>query len=206
VTSIVGIRSFWLTFNGEAAHAGTKPMNKRRDAFWGAAAFAQRARDVIIADFHPGVINFGMIENKPGAFNIVPAQSKIAVEFRHGEPDLLDAMETAILEQAHITADEFQLEVDVQKLDSLSPAPMSEVFVQAIEAASDTLELSYTRLLSFAGHDAQSLAAVTQSAMFFVPSVDGISHNPKEYTKSDDCVNAANVMLQTILQIAKDNE
>jgi beta-ureidopropionase / N-carbamoyl-L-amino-acid hydrolase len=65
--------------------------------------------------------------------------------------------------------------------------------------------LSHKQLLSFAGHDAQSLAAITNAVMFFVPSVDGISHNPKEFTSDSDCVNAANVMLHTILQIAEQN-
>jgi N-carbamoyl-L-amino-acid hydrolase len=79
---------------------------------------------------------------------------------------------------------------------------MSDTFVAAIETASAKLGLAHTRLLSFAGHDAQSFAHVTNSAMFFVPSVEGISHNPQEYTKPDDCVNAANVLLQTVLTIA----
>ncbi|MDQ7024307.1 MAG: Zn-dependent hydrolase [Anaerolineae bacterium] len=203
VTSIVGIRSYWMTFAGEAAHAGTKPMDKRRDAFWGAAAFALRAQEMIMADFHPGVVNFGQIHLAPSAFNIVPAEVRLAVEFRHGNREELDNMETALLEQAHLAADEYGLELDAERGDSLRPAPMSDSFVNAIEAAAEKLGLSRTRLLSFAGHDAQSFAIVTNSAMFFVPSVDGISHNPKEYTKPDDCVNAANVMLQAVLEIAK---
>jgi beta-ureidopropionase / N-carbamoyl-L-amino-acid hydrolase len=202
VTSIVGIRSYWMTFKGEAAHAGTKPMDKRRDAFWGASAFALWAKDRIMADFHPGVVNFGRIHLEPGAFNIVPAEVKLAVEFRHGEITQLDAMETAILEQAHLAAQEYGLQLEAETGDSLLPAPMADSFVTAIETASEKLGLSHTRLLSFAGHDAQSFAHVTNSAMFFVPSVNGISHNPLEYTKPDDCVNAANVMLQAVLEIA----
>lgn len=206
VTSIVGIRSYWMTFTGEAAHAGTKPMDKRRDAFWGASAFALRAKDTIMADFHPGVVNFGRVHIAPGAFNIVPAEVRLAVEFRHGDRGQLDAMETALLEQAHLAAEEYDLELDTERGDSLPPAPMSDSFVTALEAASGKLDLSHSRLLSFAGHDTQSFAQVTNSAMFFVPSVDGISHNPKEYTQPDDCVNAANVMLQTVLEIAKSME
>ncbi|MEO1290489.1 MAG: M20/M25/M40 family metallo-hydrolase, partial [Chloroflexota bacterium] len=76
-----------------------------------------------------------------------------------------------------------------------------ETFVDAVEVACETLGLSHTQLLSFAGHDAQSMAKVTDSVMFFVPSVDGISHNPREFTHDADCVNAANVMLQTILAL-----
>ena len=202
VTSIVGIRSYWMTFKGEAAHAGTKPMDKRRDAFWGASAFALRAKDRIMADFHPGVINFGRIHLEPGAFNIVPAEVKLAVEFRHGDIAQLDAMENAILELVHQTAQEYGLELETERGDSVAPALMAAALVTALETAADKLSLSHTRLLSFAGHDAQSFAHVTNSAMFFVPSVNGISHNPQEYTEPDDCVNAANVMLQAVLEVA----
>lgn len=202
VTSIVGIRSYWLTFKGEAAHAGTKPMDKRRDAFWGAAAFALSARGKVMTDFHPGVVNFGRIQLLPGAFNIVPNEVKLGMEFRHGDLPLLDEMETVLLEQAQLVAAEYSLELDIERSDRVTPAPMAESFVSALETASDKLGLSHTRLLSFAGHDAQALAQITQSAMFFVPSVAGISHNPHEFTRADDCINAANVLLQTVLEIA----
>jgi beta-ureidopropionase / N-carbamoyl-L-amino-acid hydrolase len=203
VTSIVGIRSYWLTFKGAAAHAGTQPMNQRRDAFWGAAAFALQARKIIMADFHPGVVNFGQIQLLPGAFNIVPNEVRLGMEFRHGAVAQLDNMATVLLELAQRIAAEYNLELAAERGDSLPPAPMSAAFVTALETAADKLGLTHTRLLSFAGHDAQSLAQVTQSAMFFVPSVGGISHNPQELTHADDCVNAANVLLHAVLEIAR---
>lgn len=205
VTSIVGIRSFWLNFQGEAAHAGTKPMNKRKDAFWGAADFALKARETIIHDFHPGVVNFGEILLEPSAFNIVPKTAKLGVEFRHGAEDSLAAMDEILLKLAHESAEKYNLQLEVIRMHDIKPALMTDHFVNALENAADALDLSHKQLLSFAGHDAQSLATITNAVMFFVPSVDGISHNPKEYTKDADCVNAANVMLHTILQIAERN-
>lgn len=201
VTSIVGIRSMWVTFSGEAAHAGTMPMDKRKDAFWGAAQFALKARDIIIQDFQPGVVNFGDVEIEPAAFNIVPERVNIGVEFRHGDVDSLDRMEAMILDIAQETAQKLDLTVSARKLHDIQPAPMDTHFVTAVDAACDTLGLSHTQLLSFAGHDAQSMAQITKSVMFFVPSVDGISHNPREFTRDADCINAANVMLHTILQL-----
>jgi hydantoinase/carbamoylase family amidase len=203
VTSIVGIHSLWMNFHGEAAHAGTKPMAKRKDAFWGAADFALKAREVIMRDFHPGVINFGEIQLEPGAFNIVPSSAQLAVEFRHGDANSLDAMDEVLLKLAQTSAKAYDLQLDVTRMHNIKPAPMSDSFVKAIEDAANTLHLSHKQLLSFAGHDAQSLAAISNAVMFFVPSVDGISHNPKEFTKNSDCINAANVMLYSILQIAE---
>lgn len=206
VTSIVGIRSLWLNFHGEAAHAGTKPMDKRKDAFWGAADFALKARDIVMRDFHPGVVNFGEIHLQPGAFNIVPQTAQLGVEFRQGDGDSLDAMDDMLLSLAEESAEEYGLKLTTQRMHDIKPAPMRDTFVKAVETAANELGLSHKQLLSFAGHDAQSLAAVTNAVMFFVPSVDGISHNPKEYTQDADCINAANVMLHSILQLAKQHQ
>lgn len=202
VTSIVGIRSYWLHFHGEAAHAGTQSMEKRRDAFWGAAAFVGRAREYILRDYLPGVVNFGQIKLTPGAFNIVPKTASLAMEFRHGEATLLNAMERDLLALAEDSAEDFHLTLTHEYVSDIAPAPMTPAFVDAVETAAGRLGLSSTRLMSFAGHDAQSLAGHTQSVMFFVPSVGGVSHNPREYTTPDDCVNAANVILHSVLEIA----
>ena len=202
VSSIVGIRSLWLTFKGEAAHAGTMPMAKRKDAFWGAAQFALSAKEQVMQDFHPGVVNFGDIEIAPGAFNIVPDEVKLGVEFRHGSNETLAKMESMLLNLAQETADNMDLGLSITRMHDIHAAPMSDSYIEAVENACDQLSLKYTRLLSFAGHDAQSMAQIGNSVMYFVPSVDGISHNPKEYTRDADCINAANVMLHTILQLA----
>jgi beta-ureidopropionase / N-carbamoyl-L-amino-acid hydrolase len=198
VQSIVGVRSFWLAFTGEAAHAGTKPMAARRDAMWGASAFVQQARERIMQDYHPGVVNFGNIQLEPGAFNIVPREVRLALEFRHGDLQQLDAMQETLLDTAEQCAREYGLALTVQPVDDCPPAPMAETLIQTVERAADACGLSHTRLMSFAGHDAQSLAQVTPSVMFFVPSVGGISHNPLEYTVPNDCVHAAEVMMEAV--------
>ena len=202
VTSVVGIRSFWLTFTGQAAHAGTMPMHKRRDAFWGASSFAQSARIRVMDEFTPGVVNIGQVELSPGAFNIVPQEAKLALEFRHGDEVLLDQMQHVLLQLAAQIGQEYDLDVEAQPANQIVSAKMDETIVVHIEAAAQTLALPSKRLMSFAGHDTQSMSRHVPSAMFFVPSVDGISHHPAELTHSHDCVNAANVLLHTILKIA----
>lgn len=203
VTGIVGIRSFWLTFKGEAAHAGTRPMADRRDAFWGASDFMQAARQLVQGRFYPGVVNCGRIALEPGGFNIVPASAKIALEFRHGTEAQLDQLEASLLSLAHQAAQVHQLEVEIQPLDQVRAAPAAEKVMLAIESAADELALSHTRLLSFAGHDTQAISPFIPAAMLFVPSINGVSHNPKELTKPQDCVNGANVILHTLLRLSK---
>lgn len=202
VTAIVGIRGMWLTFKGEAAHAGTQAILDRKDAMLGASHFTIAARQLVLDQYLPGVVNVGHIELKPGAFNIVPAEVTLAVEFRHGDADILEAMKLDLETIARNTAEKLGLEVEVAHIENASPAPMSDTMMKYLENACDTVGCSHTRLMSFAGHDSQNMAPITDSAMFFVPSQDGISHNPMEYTTPEDCVNAANVMLQTVLNIA----
>ena len=203
VSSIVGIRSMWMKFQGEAAHAGTMPMAKRKDAFWGASEFAQLAKAKIMQLYTPGVVNFGTVDVQPGAFNIVPETVSVAVEFRHGTEDDLDVMEADLKDLAQQVAEMNQLQVEVVPVGQMKSAQMDDDVQQKFEQASEDLGLSSTRLLSFAGHDPQSLADLIPCGMIFVPSVDGISHNPKEFSTDDDCVNGANVLLNTVLSFAE---
>lgn len=203
VDEIVGIQWYWLKFIGEAAHSGTKPMADRKDANWGASLFAQRAKDIVKNDFFPGVLNCGQAQFNPGAFNIVPAEVQLGLEIRHGSREKLDQMEQTILALAKDCAQEFGLGLEVEPVTKVSPAPMSEHVMTNIEKAASDLGLSHTRLMSFAGHDTQSLSEVMPAAMFFVPSVNGISHNPKEFTHDEDVGNAGNVMLNSLINLAQ---
>lgn len=203
VTSIVGIRSFWLDFEGQAAHAGTTPMDKRDDALWGAASFVLQAKKLVMAQFSPGVVNCGQLVVQPGSFNIVPANVRLSLEFRHGSEDILDEMETALLNLAANIADQHHLALSTEATGNCIAAPMNPQLIQAVEQAATQLELRHTRLLSLAGHDAQTLSPFTPSVLYFVPSVDGISHNPREYTRDEDVINGANVLLHALLILAE---
>ncbi len=201
VNAIVGIRSIHVEFRGEAAHAGTKPMALRRDALWGAATFALRARDHVMRKYSPGVCNVGVISAKPGAFNIVPAEVYCALEFRHGSEPEMDAMQADLIGLLETCAAEFGLSVSYEATPPVISATMSESVMAAIESAADKLNLSHERMLSFAGHDTQNVATIAPAAMYFVPSVKGISHNPNELTSDADCVKGANLMLHTLLEL-----
>jgi N-carbamoyl-L-amino-acid hydrolase len=201
VTAIVGIRSYWLRFLGQAAHAGTTPMDARADAMWGAAAFVQSARDLVMAHFSPGVVNCGQIQVRPGAFNIVPAEVHLALELRHGSGARLDDMEDALFDLAEELAQAHGLTLERELVAQCIAAPLNEGVMGAIERAASRLSLSHRRLMSFAGHDTQVMSAITPSAMLFVPSVGGTSHNPREFTRPEDVVNGANTLLHTLLEM-----
>ena len=203
VTNIVGIRDYWLVFDGQANHSGTTPMDQRADALWGAAAFVEGARDLVMNRFSPGVVNCGNLTISPGAHNIVPGQARLALEFRHGTRKQLDEMETALFTLARQVADQRKLRLSIETLGHVEPAELDTHVITTIEKAADTLDLSHTRLMSFAGHDTQNISRFTPSGMFFVPSVNGLSHNPDEFTLPQDVINGANVLLHALLELSQ---
>jgi beta-ureidopropionase / N-carbamoyl-L-amino-acid hydrolase len=205
VTSIVGVRAFWLNFTGFASHAGTTPMLERKDALWGAAEFVQRGKLLVIDHFLPGVMNCGIIQAHPAAFNIIPDKVELALEFRHGTEEELDTMQTELFALAHQIAAHYDLGLIIESAGKYAAAPMADHIIQTIEDTAQRLGLTHTRLMSFAGHDPQSMSKVIPAGMLFVPSVNGVSHNPKEFTHPHDVVNGANVLLNVALALAGGN-
>jgi beta-ureidopropionase / N-carbamoyl-L-amino-acid hydrolase len=202
VTAIVGIWSYHLSFIGKADHAGTTTMEDRRDASLGASAFTLAAREMVMRDFPNSVVNVGKMEFVPGAFNIVPSQVDVSLEFRSPEEEEFNRLDKALLELARSEAARFGLDLQTEFLGKHSPSLMDADVRGAFAEACDALGLSHMPLPSGAGHDAQSLADLCPVCMIFVPSVDGASHSPREFTKWDDCVNGANVLLQAALRLA----
>jgi N-carbamoyl-L-amino-acid hydrolase len=204
VTSIVGIRGFNLHYIGRADHAGTTPMACRRDATQGAAAFAMACRELVMGKYPDGVVNVGNMIFSPGVFNVVPRQVSVALEFRAGDDRVLDDMEEALIQLARHQADRFGLEIRIEQIDHNLPIALDTHMQALVKVSCETLGLSYTPIASGAGHDAMHLARVCPVGMIFIPSVEGISHSPKELSLSEDCINGANVLLQAVTRLALD--
>lgn len=202
VSAIVGIGSYRLSFIGRADHAGTATMDDRLDASLGASAFTLAARELVMKDFPGCVVNVGKMDFAPGAFNIVPARVEIALEFRSPTQTDFDKMDAALISLAKEQASRFGLELKIEFLGKHFPTPMSDVVQRAYAKACDELGLTHVPLTSGAGHDAQSLADLCPVGMIFVPSVGGASHSPREFTKWEDCINGANVLLHAALKMA----
>jgi N-carbamoyl-L-amino-acid hydrolase len=204
VTGIAGIASCWLTFTGRADHAGTTPLDHRADALRGVAEFVRQARELVMNRFPGGVMNCGTVEVSPGAFNIVPERARLAVEFRHHDSQIMEAMREALVNLALHVVEIEGLGLEVEQVGIEPPATMHREIIDAINAACQTLGFRHMHLVSYAGHDTQVMAGITQAGMFFVPSVGGASHSPRELTRDDDCINAANVLLHTVLRLASE--
>lgn len=206
VTSIVGIGSSVLTFIGRSDHAGTTSMEDRLDAAQGASAFILVIRDILHESFLQCVANVGKIDLKPGAFNIVPAEAILSLEYRAPEAHTLNRLGQALIERARSEANRFGLGLEVEELGEYPPSPMNEEICSVIADAADSLGLNHVPLVSMAGHDAQSLAGLCPVGMIFVPSVDGASHSSREFTTWENCIHGANTLLQATLRLALNND
>jgi beta-ureidopropionase / N-carbamoyl-L-amino-acid hydrolase len=176
-------------------------MDERLDASLGAGAFTLAARELVMKDFPDCVVNIGDMQFSPGAFNIVPARVDLSLEFRSAQEEEFQRLDGALLETAQRAAKQFGLELQVESLGRHSPSIMDPQIQSAFADACDGLGLSHLSLASGAGHDGQSFDGVCPAGMIFVPSRDGASHSAREFTEWQDCVDGANVLLQTVLRL-----
>lgn len=202
VTHILGKCSYRLTFKGRADHAGTTPMAQRFDALQGACAFTLAVRETVLQEFLNCVANVGNLHCYPGAFNIVPGEVIVSLEFRAMTQSQLDGLRTALLHQAEIAAKRFSLSLTADLLYEHQAAIMHEHVQNRFRQVCERLNLSYREMVSGSGHDGQSLSDRCPVGMIFIPSVNGVGHSPHELSHWHDCVNGANVLLQTTLLMA----
>lgn len=202
VEGIVGIRWWEVTVEGEANHAGTTPMNRRRDAMVTAAEFTLAVNRIASEIEGRQVATVGRIEALPGAPNVIPGRVVMSLEIRDLDAAKMQRVFDLIEAEARRIAGRRSTPIRFEEVDGASPpAPTDERMRDIIAAAADGLGLSYRRMPSGAGHDAQDLALIAPTGMIFVPSVDGISHSPQEFTSARDMANGASVLLHTVLAV-----
>ena len=203
VDSIVGIRRTRVRFVGQADHAGTTPMERRRDAFLGAAEYALRARDLVVKHGEGrSVTNVGVVGIHPGVSNIVPGRAEIVHGMRAADGAVLESLARRCAALAQRVAARRQLAVEMRPLSVTEPAACAPRVQSAVEAACKMLGLGWQRLYSAAGHDAQNLAAITEAGMIFIPSLGGRSHRVDERSDWDAIERGANVLLHALLALA----
>ena len=204
VEGIVGIRRFRLTFIGEPDHAGATPMARRKDSFLAAADYALRARDhVVRKGSGRSVTNFGHIEIAPGVSNIVPARTTVLQEMRELDAGILARLDRECLALARSVAERRGCRVRVERVSRNQGVRCAPRVMRAVADACDALGLRHRQMPSAAGHDAQNLAHVTDSGMLFIPSMGGRSHRPDEMSHWKDIERGTNVLLHTLLRLAR---
>jgi beta-ureidopropionase / N-carbamoyl-L-amino-acid hydrolase len=206
VTNIVGRSTLQVTFLGQAGHSGTTAREQRRDALQGAAYFIMMAHQHVRETYAEGIFNCGNISVKPGAYNIIPEQAILTVECRHVDEAVLAEMEETVAMLARACANDYLLSAHTKRLIHMPAAKMAERCMSAVERSAAYFGLPQMRMVSYAGHDAQIISSVTDAGMIFIPSLGGISRNPREFSRWEDVVMGANVLLRTILDLALNGE
>ena len=203
VEGIVAIDRYDVGIRGFANHAGTTPMPQRRDALVAASHLTIAVNEIVRREAGRQVGTVGQMEVTPNAPNVVPGLVKLTVELR----DLASAKIVKLAEQIRTLAGEIAsqtgTEIDMRPAAHHSAALATPEVQASIEAAAARLGLQTRRLPSGAGHDAQMMATLGPMGMIFVPSVGGISHAPKEFSRWEDCARGADVLLDTVLAWAK---
>ena len=201
VEGIVGINWWEVTIEGFANHAGTTPMNQRHDALLAAAKYIEAVNRIVTSVPGRQVGTVGRIQAQPGAFNVIPGKVTTTLELRD-----LDAAKVQQLFE-RIKAEVSQIEAasgtkfEFKQVNRSQPALTDERFRKAIGDTAKELGLTTKLMPSGAGHDAQEIAELGPIGMIFVPSRDGISHSPREFSKAEDITNGVNVLLQTVLKL-----
>lgn len=202
VESVQGINWHAFTLKGTSNHAGVTPMDHRRDAGYVAAAIAQHVRS-IGRTIERQRATVGALTVEPGYTNIIPDRATLRIDLRNPDAGRLDEARARLLAFAREAATGENVELHHEQLSWIDPVQFDPDVVEAVEQAADRLGYSHRRMVSGAGHDAQQMAAKAPSAMIFVPSVGGISHNPDEYTRPEDVEAGANVLLHALLTLAE---
>lgn len=202
VEGIVGIGWWDVTVTGVANHAGTTPMDLRNDALLAAAELTLAINQA--ATSMPGgqVATVGRIAAQPGAPNVIPGRVDMSLEIRDLDQTVIDTLFNRVQQQAVRISKTNGITISFKPIDVASPpAPTDPRMRDIIAAAAEQHGLRYRLMPSGAGHDAQDMVYIAPTGMIFVPSRDGISHSPDEFTAAQDIADGADVLLSTVLSI-----
>jgi N-carbamoyl-L-amino-acid hydrolase len=201
VTGIVGISLRTCTATGFANHAGTTPMNRRKDALAAASRAVLAVRDEVRAESGRQVGTVGWMKIEPGASNVIPGRVTFPVELRDLDAEKINRVAERILQRFKTIGQEENVEISCTKPDFHAPALTTKAFQEAIRSSARDVGLETLDLPSGAGHDAQNVARFAPVGMIFVPSREGISHSPFEYTSPEQAANGAEVLYRTLLKL-----
>ncbi|NIM91907.1 MAG: hydantoinase/carbamoylase family amidase [Candidatus Aminicenantes bacterium] len=202
VEGIVGINWWDVTIDGFSNHAGTTPMDRRQDALLAAAQLILAVNRVVTSVPGRQVGTVGRIKAEPGAANVIPGRVVMSLELRDLSAKKIYSLYGQIEEEAKAIAEKTDTKIMFSPIEATAvPAPTDPRVREVITDSARRLGLTSMFMPSGAGHDAQEMAKIAPTGMIFVPSVGGISHSPREFTRAKDMVNGVNVLLQAILKI-----
>jgi N-carbamoyl-L-amino-acid hydrolase len=175
-------------------------MDQRQDALLGAARLVEAVNRVVLSIPGSQVATVGRIQASPGAPNVIPGEVIMSIEIRALEMDRIQEVMDGIRRDAEVIGEESGTPVEFSEFYLSAAAPTDERFRRWVEEGAQGLGLTHRRMPSGAGHDAQAVAHFAPIGMVFIPSVDGLSHHPDEYSRPEDIEAGVNVLLGALLR------
>ena len=203
VEGVQGISWTELTLIGQSNHAGTTPMSLRRAPMRAAAEVVVAARSIASEIGGSQVATVGSLHLHPNLVNVVPASATMTVDLRNTDEASLQLAEEQLRLGVAAIAEDEDVTVESRSLARFEPVEFDGRVVEQIEQLAEQTGLSTKRMPSGAGHDAQMMARICPTGMIFVPSLDGISHNPAEHTDEKDLIAGAQLLSDTMLALTE---
>lgn len=201
VQGIQGIKWFEVTLTGQDCHAGTTPMNRRKDAMLAAARMVDLVNKVAL-DHLPGVGTVGLMTVHPNSRNVIPGKVFFTVDLRHPYDEELEKMKAALEAGAGEICGALGVECDLQEIWNSPAIHYDPACIDAVRKAADEAGLPNRDIVSGAGHDAGYIARVAPVGMIFVPCAEGISHNEIESALPEDLAAGCNVLMRAMVELA----
>ena len=202
VEAIAGIRQLNVTIRGTANHAGTTPMPHRLDALQAAARIIVTVDEIAAHSGPDTVATVGRISCEPAQVNVIPGLAKFSVDVRDSNKKKLEAVVTDICRTVEEVCGERGLTFEIAQLSEAEPVVMDDRIINLLEEMTRQKNAAPLRMMSGAGHDTALVAQLTPAGMIFVPSRDGLSHCPQEFTRLEDIALACEILLTAVVELA----
>lgn len=201
VNNIVGQRRYTVEITGQANHAGTTPMGYRKDAVFAASQMIHEIISMAIEIGDPLVTTVGKFEAQPNIVNVVPGKAIFTIDVRHTDKEAIVSFTEKMTARMQEISTEHEVEMNIDLWMDEDPVPMDQKVVELIEKQCKQNGLNYKVMHSGAGHDSQIFAPVVPTAMLFVPSLKGISHNPAEFTEPVDLAEGVKALIGALYEL-----
>ena len=206
VDGISGVFKWIVRLIGKADHAGTAPMNMRSDAFMGLADFAHEIPRIIEENgTDRSRLTVGKVELKPGSPHTIPGEALFTLVGRDSDENVMHELCNSCRKSLAALARRHNLRFEHEQISWLAPMTCNPRLVEMLERQAASLDLSFVRMPSGAGHDTQFLSEITRAGLLFVPSVGGVSHSPDEWTHWNDVESGANLLLNAAVALATES-
>lgn len=199
VEAITGIAWYEITIEGEANHAGTTPTSMRHDAGLAAARVITFLREIANSLGENQRATCGMISFSPNVINVIPEKAVLCVDLRNSDDAILKEAEQGLRQFLHKCSQQDDVHIETRLLARVQPESCHPDIVATVIKATQELGYPYRRMISGAVHDALIMAKYCSTGMIFVPSKNGISHNPEEFTSINELEMGANVLIKTVI-------